>query len=151
REDLLKTLRERTGQPAALASGRPLESIVDDRFDKLRTFVRGSSPGKPAPIEGAVAMIGEVYTLLSANKVAIVGKTALPASEVPTKIKAQAALLPEPIRSTLTTLSKDGADQTLKEAGQNLAQAVNTGIGAACEEAIGGRYPFVKSSSRDVT
>jgi len=59
--------------------------------------------------------------------------------------------VPEPIRSLLAAASKDGVSNTLKEAGRTLGKDINTGIGAACMEAIGGRYPFVKTSPRDVT
>ena len=100
-EETVKALRDKTGQPDRPAASRPLESIVDDRFDGLRRYVRSPAPGKPAPIDGAVAMLADLYSLLSANKTALTSKTALPTSDLPTKIKAEAARVPEPIRSLL--------------------------------------------------
>ncbi len=151
REDVMKSFQQKTGQSVGIAPERPLESIVDDRFDDLRRLVQSSASGKPAPIDGQIALIGELYTYLSASKVAITGKTALPASDVPMKVKTEAARLPEPIRSLIEQLGKDGASHTLNEAGKRLKEDYKSGIGEFCEQAIAGRYPFDKTSTRDVT
>jgi type VI secretion system protein ImpL len=151
RDDLAKRLREKTGQPESVPSGKPLESIVDDRFDELRRLVQRPAPDQPAPIDKQVAMMGDLNTLLVAADIALRGKTAPPASDVPLKMKAEAARVPEPVRSILTMLYQASVDQTMREQGKSLSEAIRNELAAPCAEAIADRYPFVKSSKRDVT
>jgi len=70
---------------------------------------------------------------------------------VPTRIKAEAGRLPEPLRSMLITLSQGAANQALGATRANISQAIPAQIGNFCDDAIAGRYPFVRTSSRDVT
>jgi type VI secretion system protein ImpL len=128
-----------------------LEKIVDDRFKDLRNMVRPEKPGQPAPIDAIPEKINELYTLLTATDAALKGGSAPPPSDVPTKIKADAARMPEPIRSMLITLSTGGVSQALGATRANLDQSLQTSIGEFCNQAIAGRYPFVKESPRDVT
>ncbi|MBI3380482.1 MAG: type VI secretion system membrane subunit TssM [Aquabacterium sp.] len=137
--------------PTAVADGRRIESIVDDRFLALRQMVTSPDGKSPAPIDGTLGLINEVYTLLTATETAVQGGNVPPPSDVPNKIKAEAARLPEPIRSLLNTLSVSGTTAALDATRANLGQAIKSQIGEFCQQAIAGRYPFVRSSSRDVT
>jgi type VI secretion system protein ImpL len=150
--DKLEMLFGRTaaGTPAATAGPRP-ESIVDDRFRDLRAMVRPAAPGQPAPIDAIPAQINELYGLLTATEVALKSGGPPPASDVPTKIKADAGRMPEPVRSMLVTLSTGGVSQALGATRANLDQSLGAAIGDFCKNAISGRYPFLKGSSRDVT
>jgi type VI secretion system protein ImpL len=136
-------------QPAAPAEA--IENIVDRRFESLRRYVTSSAPGQPAPIDAAVVLMGELHTLLSATDTALKAKTALPPSEVPNKVKAQAPSMPEPLRSVLQGL----ADVSARMAGgaivTNTNEAIEVQVGEFCRRAIAGRYPLVRSSSRDAT
>ena len=127
------------------------ENIVDARFEGLRRTVQSAAPGQPAPIDATLAVVNELYTLLLATDTAVKSGSPPPPSDVPTKLKAEALRLPEPVRSMFTTLSEGGARQALGATRANLSQAVGANIGAFCRQAISGRYPFVKSSSLDVT
>ena len=151
RDDLMKLLNQQRGQPASTTDPSRLEAIVDDRFDNLRRLARSAGPGQPAPVDATVQLIGELYTLLLATQTAIKSASAPPPSDIPTKIKAEAGRLPEPLRSMLLTLSQGGANQALGATRENISRAIPTGIGKFCEDAISGRYPFVRSSNRDVT
>lgn len=150
REDLIRMLGGGGAAPAGPAGAR-LESIVDDRFDGIRRLVTPLAPGQPAPIDQATALINEVYTLLNATETAVKGGNAPPQSDVPNRVKAESARMPEPVRSVLQTLSAAGASQTLGATRANLSQSVSSNIGDFCKQAINGRYPFVRSSNRDVT
>ncbi|MDE2365650.1 MAG: type VI secretion system membrane subunit TssM, partial [Betaproteobacteria bacterium] len=136
--------------PAAAAESKP-ETIVDDRFKDLRNMVRSPAPGQPAPIDAIPAQINELYMLLTATEAAIKGGGAPPQSDVPTKIKADAGRMPEPVRSMLATLAAGGISQALGATRTNLDQALRASIGEFCTKATAGRYPFVKDSPRDVT
>lgn len=157
--DKVKTARDQLGKlfgqtarkTQAATTESQLENIVDDRFKELRRMVRPDVPGQPAPIDSIPEKINELYTLLTATEAAIKGGSAPPPSDVPTKIKADAGRMPEPIRSMLITLSTGGVSQALGATRANLDQSLQTSIGEFCNKAIAGRYPFVKESARDVT
>lgn len=137
--------------PQAVADDRRIESIVDDRFIALRQMVRSPDGKAPAPIDGTLALINEVYTLLTATETAVQGGNVPPPSDVPNKVKAEAARLPEPLRSLLNTLSVSGTTAALDATRANLGQAIKAQIGEFCQQAIAGRYPLARGSSRDVT
>jgi type VI secretion system protein ImpL len=130
-----------------------IESLVDDRFEGLRALVRpvGGQPGGAVPIDSTVGLINEVYTLLTATDTAIKGGNAPPASEVPNKVKAEAARLPQPLRTMLETLSQSGATAALGATRANLSSSVASTIGDFCRKATAGRYPFARQSASDVT
>ena len=127
------------------------EAVVDDRFSGLRDYVKGSAPGQPAPIDGTLAIIGELYSHLTATELAVKGGNPPPPSDLPTKAKAEAGRLPEPAKSLLATLAVAGQNQGLAAMRTNLDQALQASISDFCVKAIVGRYPFVKSSQRNVT
>ena len=149
REELLRLLGNQ-GTASPVAPGEAIESIVDDRFIGLRQMVV-SPDGKLAPVDGTVALISEVYTLLTAADTAVKGGNVPPPSDVPNKVKAEAARLPEPVRSLLNTLSVSGTKAALDLTRSNLGNAINAEIGEFCRQAITGRYPFARGSLRDVT
>ena len=150
REELSRLLGNKTSA-SAVAPGQAIESIVDDRFIGLRQMVSSPDGKLPAPVDGTVALINEVYTLLTAADTAVKGGNVPPPSEVPNKVKAEAARLPEPVRSLLNTLSVSGTSAALEITRSNLGNAINSEIGEFCRQAISGRYPFARGSSRDVT
>jgi type VI secretion system protein ImpL len=150
REELMRLLGTKGGI-SAVAPGQAIESIVDDRFIGLRQMVSSPDGKLPAPVDGTIALINEVYTLLTAADTAVKGGNVPPPSEVPNKVKAEAARLPEPVRSLLNTLSVSGTSAALEITRSNLGQAINTEIGDFCRQAVAGRYPFARSSQRDAT
>jgi type VI secretion system protein ImpL len=150
REELLRLLGNTT-TASPVAAGQSIESIVDDRFIGLRQMVASPDGKLPAPVDGTISLISEVYTLLTAADTAVKGGNVPPPSEVPNKVKAEAARLPEPVRSLLNTLSVSGTKAALDITRSNIGNAINADIGEFCRQAITGRYPFARSSTRDVT
>lgn len=153
REELLRLIGNQNGASAAsaLPPGAKIESLVDERFVTLRNLVTPVGDKGPAPIDATVGLIGEVYTLLNASDTAVKGGNVPPPSDVPNKVKAEAARLPEPVRSLLNTLSVSGTRAALDQTRSNLGQALNAEVGDFCRQAISGRYPFERNASRDVT
>jgi type VI secretion system protein ImpL len=128
-----------------------VEAIVDDRFEARRRFVRAPAPGQPAPIDSTLQLIGDLYTTLVAAETAVRSGLPPPPSELPNRIRADAARLPEPVRGMLTSLTATGANQALSETRSNLSQQLAATVGDFCQRAIGGRYPFTPGSGLDVT
>jgi type VI secretion system protein ImpL len=138
--------------PAAPAAGaQTLESIVDDRFANLRSMVTSAVEGQPPPINQTLLLINDVYLLLNATQTALNGNMQPPQSPVPNQVKAEAARMPEPLRSLLQDLSTASAQQTLSAVRGNLSAGVLSSIGSFCRQAITGRYPFARGATQDVT
>jgi type VI secretion system protein ImpL len=150
RRQLMRLLGGRS-TPGAVAPGQRIESIVDERFDGLRRLAVAPGGAGPAPIDNTIALINEVYALLSAADTAVKAGNAAPPSDVPNKVKTEAARLPQPVRTLLETLSASGSRATLGATRANLSQAVRSGIGEFCRQAVVGRYPFARGSRSDVT
>ena len=150
-----KELKDLFGvQPEKRAAAEPaaaIESIVDNRFTALRQLVTSPGGQGPAPIDGQVALINDIYTFLNAADTAIKAGSAPPPSEVPNKVKADGARAPEPVRSLVTTLSSVGSTLVYGLTRSNIGGAINAQIGEFCRQATSGRYPFVRNSERDVT
>jgi len=150
--DQLKLLLGQTDdrEPTASIISRP-EHIVDDRFKDLRRMVHSTIPGQPAPIDTVITQINDLYMLLTATDTALKSGSTPPPSDVPTRIKADAGYLPEPVRSMLTTLSTSGISQALGQKRVMMNQALKANVTDFCLKATSERYPFTKTSIRDVT
>ena len=136
-------------QPGQVAPAGAIESIVDDRFVPLRTLVTGE--GNTAPINAVVQLVNDVYVNLSATETALRDKVVPPSSDASARVKADSARLPEPVRTMLQQLSSAATGQALSSLRESLSSAVATQVGSFCGQATNGRYPFVRSSARDVT
>ncbi|MBK6972083.1 MAG: type VI secretion system membrane subunit TssM [Sterolibacteriaceae bacterium] len=136
-----------TPKPAS----EPIEYIVDRRFESLRRYVTSASQGQPAPVDQAIALVGELHTMLNAADSAIKSKAAPPASDVPIKVKAQAPSMPEPLRSVLQSLSETSARLASGALVANTNEAIGSQVGEFCRKAIAGRYPLDRSATRDAT
>jgi type VI secretion system protein ImpL len=149
REQLSRLLFDNNTK-ARVEKSAPPEQVVDDHFASLHAMVKGAGPGAPAPLDNTIALIGEVYNTLNVANLALRGGDKPPPSETPAKVSAEAARLPEPLRSLLTALSKESQTATLSAERSTLSKDVNSSIGQFCSQAIEGRYPLSRSSDRDV-
>lgn len=138
-------------KPVATAADKPIESIVDDRFAALRFWVDGAGEGQPAPMNQAIELLNEVYTMLSNAETAVAGGNPPPPSATPNKVKAESGRMPEPIKSMLQDISATSTSLILGQARSNLSRGIQGSVGEFCQQAIGGRYPFTLGSTRDVT
>jgi type VI secretion system protein ImpL len=59
--------------------------------------------------------------------------------------------MPEPVRSMMDSLSQGSAQVAQLLVRQNLAQEVRSQVGEFCQQAVAGRYPLDRGSSRDAT
>ncbi|MGE3926147.1 MAG: type VI secretion IcmF C-terminal domain-containing protein, partial [Lautropia sp.] len=148
-------LEQLLGRPPAAAApaarAARIESIVDDRFESLRRFVRSGAGGAPPPVDRTIALIAEVYQLMSATETAVRSGAPPPRSDVPDRVKADAARLPEPVRSMVRDVASAGAGQALGATRDTIGQDLAASVTAVCNAAINGRYPFSPGSAADVT
>ncbi len=141
-----------SSKPAGAASGEPApERVVDDRFSSLRFLVATPAGGGKSPLDDTLGLISEVNVLLNAVATAIQGGSAPPPSPLPNRVKSEAARMPQPLRAMLDNLSQSSATVSQLMVRQNLGQEVRSQIGEFCQQAVAGRYPVDRTSTRDAT
>ncbi|MET0851600.1 MAG: type VI secretion system membrane subunit TssM, partial [Candidatus Rokuibacteriota bacterium] len=192
-----------------------IKSLVDDSFEDIHRLAGAGGSG-PAPVDVMVQQMAEVYQYLYAAKLALDAGQQPPAGDSLTKLRAESARLPEPMRTMMQSVLEDGnryiggqvqikkaeeARQLQEKAAQDARQLqekaaadaraeldkriadekaakdrelaetrlarekkaqeirltreridgeMRAQIADFCMKAIGGRYPFVRSSQRDV-
>lgn len=126
------------------------ERLVDDEFSGLHRLVTAPEGGK-APIDGVVARLAELQVLLVAADAALKGGAAPQPSPLPNQLKAEAVSAPEPVRSMLDSLSSASGRISAMQMRETLAREVRSQVGEFCQQAVGGRYPFDRNASREVT
>jgi len=89
--------------------------------------------------------------MLNAAENAIKGGGAPQPSPVPVKLKSEAQRLPEPARGMMETLGDSSSRISQVMVRQNLGGEVRSQVGEFCQQAIAGRYPVDRTSSRDAT
>lgn len=136
--------------PTPAPAARKIEAMVDDRFEALRRYVKSPAAGQPAPIDSTMTLINDLYNLLVATESAVLSKSPPPASDLPNRVKGEAARLPEPVRSIMNTLAVNSTNQALGATRENIGQQLQANIGDFCRKAIEGRYPISAASTRDI-
>ncbi|WP_321965735.1 type VI secretion system membrane subunit TssM [Burkholderia cepacia] len=125
------------------------EQIVDSHFAGLRAFAPGSGDQAQA-FNDVLKSIDALYTYLTATDDALRSGAQPPPSDAPAKLRAQAGRLPTPFRDVLDDLSNvaNGSVATVEQ--RSVATRAGANVGDFCRQAIAGRYPFARGSSRDV-
>lgn len=126
-------------------TGAPLESMVDDHFERIHRLFKGTPP----PVAETQKLFEEVYVQLSALDAAQKSKSAPPPAGGAERIKAAAGQQPEPIRSVLEELTGTAATQG-RSVERQAATSELKPIAEFCNRTITGRYPFTASSKADV-
>jgi type VI secretion system protein ImpL len=141
----------------------PIEkALVDDHFADLRRFVTSPGGNAPAPIDAITQQLNDLYQLLVATKAALDAAQTLPPAEAANKLRADASRQPEPLRSMLQDLVEGGTRHIvdklrerqvaeLRLTRERIDAELRAQVAEFCQRAITGRYPFVKTSSQDVT
>lgn len=148
RRNLEVLLGAADGLPAAAGRDAP-ERIVDDHFATLNQLVEQPPGGGATALDGVLRLFDEVYVYLSAVDTAVKSRSSPPPGNVAGQLRAEAARLPEPVRSMVENLSATGAAQARVAERDNLSQDLQP-VAEFCQQAIAGRYPFNTSSQRDV-
>ncbi|MDR3096427.1 MAG: type VI secretion system membrane subunit TssM [Paraburkholderia sp.] len=158
-----ESLAQIFGQPqgggdAAGGEARP-EAVVDAHFAGLHEFGgqegggaggNGSGGGSNAAMAAVLKSIDNLYTWLTAADAALRGGGTPPQSDSADQIRAAAGRMPSPFRQMLGDLANAAQGTVTHNVDQNLAQSASVNIGDFCRQAIAGRYPFARGSSRDV-
>lgn len=125
------------------------EQIVDSHFAGFRAFAPGSGD-QAQGFDAVLKSIDALYTYLTATDDALRSGAQPPPSDAPARLRAQAGRLPTPFREVLDDLSNvaNGSVATVEQ--RSVALRAGANVGDFCRQAIAGRYPFARGSSRDV-
>ena len=133
-----------------IASQSRPEATVDEHFKLLRTFAIAPA-GASAPVDTLIASMNEYYTQLVAVDESVRRhdtQVLQPAGAA--RLRADAEQGPAPVREVLRSLV-DTSDSQIRAATGSVITGGAKGAAAFCAKAIGGRYPFVRNASSEVT
>jgi type VI secretion system protein ImpL len=130
--------------PAQALPGHP----VDDHFAALHRLAGGAAP---TPLDGSLGLLKEAALYFDAAESARRGGTPAPAQDALVRLKRGAEGQPAPLSTVLQNIESGGSGLALGSERARL-NALWAGTGAPfCRDAIVGRYPLVRSSTRDTT
>ncbi|KMZ12640.1 IcmF-like protein [Candidatus Burkholderia humilis] len=123
----------------------PPESIVDAHFLPLRQLVgeQGSGAQSGAPLDAVMQTVNALYEYLNSASAAL-------ATDVFSKLQADASQLPVPLRSFLNELANGAVTSVGASARKALAVQTRNGIGSVCRQMTFARYPFDRDAARDM-
>ncbi len=131
--------------PAPAAPSNP----VDQHFEPLHKLV--GSAAAPGPLDTQLALLKDASQFFDAAEQARRAGTPAPGGEALQKIKRAAEGTPPPLGEMLQNVDSAGSNLTL---GSERARIRALWAGEAanfCRDAIAGRYPLVRSATRDAT
>jgi type VI secretion system protein ImpL len=134
---------------AANASGKQNAATrVDDRFQPLHELA--GKPGDAATLDRDLAPLKDAAVFLDAADAARRMGQPTPAGDALGKLRLASQTAPAPLTPVAASLAAAGT--ALVEGGERarLDAQWNASAGPLCRSALGGRYPFVRGSTRDV-
>ena len=141
--------RGATSNEDANRPGRMEKQLVDDYFEPWRRLA--GTAQTPGTSEQLKQMVGELYSTLLATESALRSGMPPPPGDAATKMRAEAARLPTPLRGMFEGLAATSSSQAAGVARSSIGALLDANVGDFCRKAIAGRFPFVSSSPRDVT
>jgi type VI secretion system protein ImpL len=124
---------------------------VDQHFAALHKLVGAPGATGPAPIDGLLAMMKDASQYFDAAESARRSGTPPPPAEVMQRLKREGEGKPPPLAAMLQNIDSAGAGLTLGSERARLQALWNSAAGPFCQDAIAGRYPLVRSASKEVT
>ncbi len=154
--DKLKEMRDRLGKLLAMAPGseelvpdKDASSVVDRRFERIHTLVKGSSDSPP-PIGRVLDTLNDLYVHLSAARGG--GATLAPPGSVDAiaRVRLEAERQPEPLARWLRRLAEESSLVTMGSVKNRLNNIWTADIAPYCRSALANRYPLARNSAQDV-
>ena len=146
-----KKLEAALGADALPAAGPVAANLVEKHFAPLHKLVGAPGAATPAPLDAMLAMLKEVSVYFDAAENARKGGLPPPPAEVLQRIKREADGKPAPLGEMMQTIDTAGAGLTLGSERARLKALWDSTGASFCREASSGRYPLVRSASKDVT
>jgi len=125
------------------------ELFVNNRFAELRKAVNGGD-ASASPLMASIKAFEELYMLLAAAESARVNGTPLPKSDLPTRLRAEAARLPEPGRGLFEAMAANSGKLIARQERQVKSDELTGTVTKICRETIEGRYPLARHAQQEV-
>ncbi|MGS0743982.1 type VI secretion system membrane subunit TssM, partial [Glaciimonas sp. GG7] len=124
---------------------------VDQHFEALHKLVGTPGMVGTAPIDALLAMLKDVSQYFDAAQSAQRAGTPPPPDEVMQHLTREADGKPAPLDGMLKNIDSIGVGLTLGSERTRLQSLWNSVAAPFCQEAIAGRYPMVRSATKEVT
>ncbi|MDB5958918.1 MAG: hypothetical protein JWP59_212 [Massilia sp.] len=146
-----KKLEAALGAEDALAPAAAPAAVnpVDRHFDALHNLV--GTAAAPGALDAQLALLKDASQFFDAADKARRAGTPPPAGDALQKVKRAADGAPAPLGAMLQNIDSTGAGLTLGGERARIAALWAAEAAPFCRDAIAGRYPLVKSATRDVT
>ena len=146
-----KKLEAALGADAVPAAGPAAANPVDKHFEPLHKLVGTPGGATPPPLDAMLAMLKDVSVYFDAAENARKGGLPPPPAEALQRIKREADGKPAPLGEMMQTIDTAGAGLTLGSERARLKALWDSTGAAFCREASSGRYPLVRSATKDIT
>lgn len=120
------------------------EQQVDDYFHDLNNLFANNGGGYAQ----VSSLLTDLYTQMAAVAAAQKSKGAPPSASALDGIALNASLMPEPVKSMISTLSTQGSQQSRQAERASLSADIHP-LAAVCRTTVHNRYPFTPGSSAD--
>jgi type VI secretion system protein ImpL len=124
---------------------------VDQHFAPLRKLVGAPGAPGPQPIDAMLAMLKDASQYFDAAASAQRSGTPPPPAAVMQRLKREGEGQPPPLDAMLQNIDNASAGLTQGSERARLQALWNSSGGPFCQDAIAGRYPLVRSASKEVT
>jgi type VI secretion system protein ImpL len=145
-----KKLESALGAADAPAAPKALNP-VDQHFAPLRKLVGAPGAPGPQPIDAMLAMLKDASQYFDAAASAQRSGTPPPPAAVMQRLKREGEGQPPPLDAMLQNIDNASAGLTQGSERARLQALWNSSGGPFCQDAIAGRYPLVRSASKEVT
>jgi type VI secretion system protein ImpL len=146
-----KKLEAALGTDALPANAPPPANPVDLHFDALHKLVGTPGAATAAPLDAMLAMLKDVSIYFDAAENARKGGLPPPPADALQRIKREADGKPAPLGEMMQTIDTAGAGLTLGSERARLKALWDSTGASFCREASSGRYPLVRSATKDIT
>ncbi len=133
---------------------RPAE-VVDKQFERLDALVQAQQGGL-APIDQLLDLLSQLYGQLESMSVGL-GTDALSVAagagggDIMRRVQVEGARQPEPVKTWLQQIASSSRGVTMGGARSQVNREWKSTVAPVCQQALVGRYPVYKDSSKEMT
>jgi type VI secretion system protein ImpL len=131
------------------AAGAPPSDTVDGHFQALHDLAGKPNGGSGAPIDESIAALKDAAATLQAIDSARKQSLPLPPTASLDRLKLLSQGAPAPLASVLEGVANNADTQRVQGERARLSALWAASVAPACRQALDGRYPLVRTSTRD--
>ncbi len=150
-ENLFSGSRANAAQGQGALQQAP-ETAVATHFAPILELAQPLQQGsKVLAVDDFVHQIDDLYRYLTAVQDAANSGMPPPASDAISRLQASAGRLPGSLQNMVSSMAVGASSDAQRRDMDNVRKRINMEVGSFCRQAIGGRYPLVRSARSEVT